>query len=171
MSDFDFPSDALERLSITEERIQSILDAHPTLNDNGFSSARKDVSNAGKLNAAHLAKKLPLTVAILLTVPRTKTPRVSSYGVKHDLEDIVGYLTNGELIVAAALAGFRIDADIEGLNTYLPIHRAWRTWQLARVNGELGKKGKPTPADRKRARDEHKAWLKQLREERKTKPV
>jgi hypothetical protein len=136
MSDFDLASEDFSRLSITEERIQSILDAYPTLNDDGFNPARKDISQRGTLNAAHLAKKLPLTVAILLTVPRTKTPCASSYGVKHDLEGIVGYLTNGEFIVAAALAGFQIDADIEGLNAYLPIHKAWRTWQLARMNGE-----------------------------------
>ncbi|KAA9163213.1 hypothetical protein FPZ12_009410 [Amycolatopsis acidicola] len=38
-----------------------------------------------------------------------KTPRAGSYGVKHAVEQALGrYVSNGELIVAAIMAGYRI---------------------------------------------------------------
>jgi len=49
-----------------------------------------------------------------------------SYGLKHLIEDEAhAYICNGAAIVAAYLAGFRIQADSCGLNASFGIAKAW----------------------------------------------
>ena len=119
---------------VTVDKIQAVLDRYPDLCEDGMCNLHS-IGESDKLLAnQYLVDRLVTPVAILVTIPRGKTPTCSSYGLKHLIEDIVGYLTNGEMIVAAALAQFRITHP-GGPNVMLNIQRSWVTAQYDRING------------------------------------
>jgi hypothetical protein len=66
-------------------------------------------------------------MALLADAPRTRRPRVGSYGLKHAMERALGrYVSNGSVIAAALLAGIPIKAASPP-NALLGIRPGWAT--------------------------------------------
>lgn len=102
-------------MNVTRDDIQRVMDQVPGLNDFGIgvfyldrlsperAAAAMDQGRRRLLNSAEAVAKV---CEWLEGVEKFKTPRLSSYYLKHVAEEEIGYVTNGVFIVAAILSGF-----------------------------------------------------------------
>lgn len=118
-------------------RVQTIMGAHPLLNDGGyglmkghegkFSQWRADLTTASSLAEV---ESLCEWIGRNLSPSKGINRRHTSYGLKHIAEREIGYRSNGQFILAALLLGYR--SDFCGLNVHFnftedSIKRADRT--------------------------------------------
>jgi hypothetical protein len=104
-------------ISRLADTFDKILDEHPRLTSFGMGIYRRHTDTAQQRadefdkERTHLRNSLPIviTVALWLTanIGMIKTPTRGSYGLKHLAESSIGhYVTNGQLIAAALIAGY-----------------------------------------------------------------
>jgi hypothetical protein len=108
---------------ITSSDVQAVLDKNPELWVSGFDPTPSH-GYREPMDAEYLAALLPPTVAILRTIPLVKTPTYSEEQIRHRLRPTIGYLTSGEFIVAAFLAGMPILSMDYGSPWY-GVNRLW----------------------------------------------
>jgi hypothetical protein len=113
---------------MTRDDIAAVLARYPSLNPEGLGFPRglRPTDPAGREEwlARQRATLLgdwhadACTRAESWLMERTKirTPRLSSYWLKHRAEEEVGYITNGDLIVAAIHLGFPIKGSPDSIN-------------------------------------------------------
>jgi len=104
--------------SVTQERLDAVLDEYPALNANGYGSPRGyDYDTvAGRERLRELLGEVRHCVAWLATQKwqkRLSKRSASSYALKHAAERVgeVGYVCNGALIAAALIVGVPIRLD------------------------------------------------------------
>ena len=116
---------AVTGVPYTQARRETILptlaeamEQHPLLNDFGIGAfdpwsktpqQRREYVTAGRVELASNEDRVMEIVAWLRdNISPIKTPRYNSYGLKHVLERSPGgwYVTNGEFIAAALIAGY-----------------------------------------------------------------
>lgn len=102
--------------------VEETLAAHPLLSDYGYGWApreRRDIEphlekwRKDLLHPTSVKKILRLAswMERNLEKRRTINKMASSYGWKHMFEGAFGYISNGQFITAALLAGFKIDSS------------------------------------------------------------
>lgn len=126
-------------------RVQTILDAHPLLHDGGYGTPKGYKADLAEWRA-HLTA--PDSLAEIETLAdwidrnllRAKSInyRHTSYGLKHIAERQIGYVSNGQFIVAALLLGYKTDLAAYNLSfnfTEASIRQADRTikrnWEIS----------------------------------------
>ncbi|MEV0214384.1 YozE family protein [Micromonospora sp. NPDC050695] len=101
---------------ITADDLAQVLDAHPTLNTNGYDHPGFGPSDDWAASRRQLANRLDEVQAAydwITTLRRCRITRdtATSYGLKHEGEQAgIGYVTNGAFIAAAYLAGVTVKA-------------------------------------------------------------
>lgn len=100
------------------DTIDAVLETYPELTNFGFGrlngfgepwtkeefeSQRADLRKSGERVEAARA-----WIRDRLTPRKTFNPDSGSYGLKHRIEDDIGYITNGVCIVAMALEGYKV---------------------------------------------------------------
>lgn len=98
-----------------KKQVEKLLQQHPLLSDGGYGIA-KDF--ADKHTAWRAALLTPGSVAEIerlchwidgnLSPQKSTNRRHTSYGLKHIAEREIGYVSNGQFIVAALLCGYRM---------------------------------------------------------------
>ncbi|MGY2079718.1 hypothetical protein [Modestobacter sp. SYSU DS0657] len=105
------------RRQLTSPTLGDVMREHPLLNSFGigvFDSRRKSPSERRAelaaeraVLAAHETTVVDVAAWLRENIAPIKTPSVGSYTMKHVVERAIGrYVTNGELIAAALLAGY-----------------------------------------------------------------
>ncbi|HEY0637619.1 MAG TPA: hypothetical protein VGD67_08225 [Pseudonocardiaceae bacterium] len=104
-------------LPVTGLSLREVMDVHPQLNSHGFgvfngqgmtAEQRREKLSQGR-DELRSSEGLVLRVRdwLRVSIAPIKTPTVGSYGMKHVVEKAIGqYITNGELITAALMAGY-----------------------------------------------------------------
>ncbi len=123
-----------------------VLRAQPHLTDSGFGVGQARGQTARQREQEFVQQRARL-LASLPTVARVyqwlrehiapiKTPARSSYGVKHIVENVLGdYVSNGELIAAAIMAGYPMGTP-HGLNVAFAMSKRDLDRESARARGE-----------------------------------
>lgn len=108
---------------MTRDEVNGILQQHPRLNFGGYGlgcGERKlsPSERMGKIDGlrAHLLDDESIAqigkvcdwINANLEMQKTTNLRMSSYGLKHVVEKEIGYVSNGQFIVAALLCGYCI---------------------------------------------------------------
>jgi len=104
--------------------IQTVLDEHPLLNRNGYGMYfEKTLEDHEASRQAIRPEAVDAIRVVIEPLERTKRAnfRSSSYGLKHMVEPRTGYIANGEFIVAAILAGYKIKTQRDSINVFLNI--------------------------------------------------
>ncbi|MCX4390012.1 hypothetical protein OG777_24210 [Micromonospora peucetia] len=93
-----------------------VIDQYPALNGNGFGYDygylhRDERRRRLEEHRQHLISREEIVEQVhdwlVANIAPIKTPNMGSYGLKHLAEDLLGYyITNGELITAALMAGY-----------------------------------------------------------------
>lgn len=108
--------------------LADVLRAHPRLCSYGadvtsmdshadWLRSRRDLEDSEQLVAR--------AAAILATAERTRTPRISSYSLKHSIERALGvFVSNGCVIAAALMVGLAVGRP-RGPNVDLGLARRW----------------------------------------------
>lgn len=98
-----------------KDKIEKLLQQHPLLHDGGFGHQRSykvdlDEWRAVLVTPASIAEIVSLCQWIddNLLPQKHINNRHTSYGLKHIAEREIGYVSNGQFIVAALLCGFRL---------------------------------------------------------------
>ncbi len=105
------------RRQITPPTLAEVMQEHPLLNSFGIgvfdprrktSEQRRAEFAAGREElVAREATVLEIAAWLRENITPIKTPNFDSYGMKHVVERVVGeYITNGEFIAAALIAGY-----------------------------------------------------------------
>lgn len=129
----------------SREDIQRVMDQVPGLNAFGvgvFFLDGRDPERAvveldrGRRELLNSAEAVAKVCEWLQGVEKTKTPKISSYYLKHVAEDEIGYVTNGVFIVAAILCGFPYRVNSGSPNVAFGVsERSIRDRQQARKAG------------------------------------
>jgi len=129
-------------MTITADALNRILDTHPRLTDYGMGTYWRPNTTTQERKAEldqgreALRNALPTITAahdwLVTNIPQTKTPPhngLSSYAVKHIAERALGqYISNGQLIAAALLAGYPMRQHHDSPNpTFAMSQRALKT--------------------------------------------
>ena len=140
-------------MTITPDALNDILDTHPRLTDYGLGTYWRPNTTAQERKAEldqgreSLRKALPDIVAahdwLVANIAKTKTPPhngLGSYTVKHIAERALGrYISNGQLIAAALLAGYPMRQHHDSPNpTFAMSQRALKTAADAGARRHLG---------------------------------
>ena len=101
------PYTAARRQTLT---LDEVMEREPMLNDFGF-GGRFGLADELERLREQLRRHEPLIIEVrdwlLENVQPTKRPTQGSYGLKHLVEEAIGeYVSNGELIAAALMAGY-----------------------------------------------------------------
>jgi hypothetical protein len=114
---------AFEPLPLREPAVTfaQVLEEHPTLNGNGFGydygrpsrDERRQQIERHRQNLISRAETVrKVHDWLVVNIAPIKTPNTGSYGLKHVAEDLLGeYISNGELITAALMAGYPMRYD------------------------------------------------------------
>lgn len=122
----------------TREKLKAIMETHTLLTAFGMGASQDfSLSRKERIEKFHNDRRrlfqtdletLNNTAIWLSKVKKTKTitGRVRSYGAKHDVQKIIGYVTNGQFIASALLAGFDIKVDSSPNVAFNMDVRSWR---------------------------------------------
>ena len=106
----EMPIDCLDSKLPLEERVSRLKALWPDLHDHGFRHWR-DKEEDFRRNRVALGNPDSIVairhcMRLMANAPRTATPRVNSYALKHRLEEVIGrYVSNGNAIAACVLLG------------------------------------------------------------------
>jgi hypothetical protein len=109
-------------------RLVAVLHAYPRLCTYGADVTSKDSEADWQRSRRDLARSgrlIARVAALLSTAERTRTPRISSYSLKHSIERALGaYTSNGVVIAAALLVGLTLGKP-RGPNLDIGVSRRW----------------------------------------------
>ncbi|MEV5986338.1 hypothetical protein AB0L85_15125 [Streptomyces sp. NPDC052051] len=119
--------------------LAGVMQQHPQLNSFGIgvfdprrktAEQRRDELAAGREElAARVAVMMETAAWLRESITRIETPTASSYAVKHVMERVTGrYVTNGEFIAAALVAGYIFKYDQPN------VLFGMSNWDLKRMN-------------------------------------
>jgi hypothetical protein len=123
---------------MTREEIAAVLEKHPHLTPCGLGLSREDakgITETGRSVSDWLAgpraefldewhvDACTRAECWLKDKAKIKTPSLSSYWLKHRAEEEVGYITDGDFIVAVIHLGFPIKEDWYSINPLIGISR------------------------------------------------
>lgn len=115
--------DYYEYYQETRDELRKLMEQHQDLTSDGWGYARWGTYDASRTELLNAVRNVERARAWFSKFSKTKTPnrKFSSYILKHLLEKESGYVTNGEAIAGAMLAGFAPTSRYDSLNCFFNI--------------------------------------------------
>ena len=117
---------------ITPQKLTEALDKYPTLGEFGLSSDQPLRNVDGQIARGGLFLGVVLAAEVLRMFTPTANPSISSYSLKHTAETFLGpvmsYVSNGQLIWAAAAIGLPMLTNDGGPNARIAVSEPEHTY-------------------------------------------